>query len=398
MRKPRVVLAALAVAMLGVPLAQPATAAPAPPSGCTSVPYTSGTEGYHTFRIPAVVQGRGGTVLAFAEGRVESAGDTGAIQVVLRRSTDGGCTWGPLAVVSTNGDATAGNPAPVVLPSGEIVLLTTTNGRVTEREIMSGTVSAEDSRRVFVQRSKDNGRTWSPPREITSVAKEADWRWYATGPGHAIVLRHGRHAGRIVVPANHSQAPPAGSPDVGTEAKYYGGHDLISDDGGRTWRIGFTEDLADTTTASNETTVAELPDGRLYFNSRNQGTGTNRVDGYSRDGGASLAAPYAQQPGLTIPKVQGTVLQTVRPDTLLFSGPANATARRQLTIRASSDGGRTWRDAKVVSDAPAAYSDLVQLTGSRIGLLYETGVNGSYETITFTQLSLRELAGPGSAG
>jgi sialidase-1 len=386
----RMALAGLAVAVLGIPFAQPVAAAPEP--GCTSVPYRSGTEGYHTFRIPAVVETRHGTVLAFAEGRVESAGDTGAIQVVLRRSTDGGCTWGPMSVVSSNGDATAGNPAPVVLPGGDIVLLTTTNGRVTEREIMSGTVSAADSRRVFVQRSKDNGRTWTSPREITSVAKEADWRWYATGPGHAIVLRKGRHAGRIVVPANHSVAPPAGSSDIGTEAKYYGGHDLISDDGGRTWRIGFSEDIADTTIASNETTVAELPNGTLYFNSRNQGTGMNRVDGYSRDGGESLATPYAQQSGLSIPKVQGNVLQTSRRDLLLFSGPSNPTARRSLAIRASDDGGRTWRTAHVVSDAPAAYSDMVQLNGSTIGLLYETGVTGTYETITFTQLSLRELA------
>lgn len=388
----RAALAVLAVAMLGVPLAQPAAAVPRP--GCTSVPYTSGTEGYHTFRIPAVVQAKGGAVLAFAEGRVESAGDTGAIQVVLRRSTDGGCTWGPMSVVSSNGDATAGNPAPVVLPGGDIVLLTTTNGRVTEREIMSGTVAPEDSRRVFVQRSEDNGRTWTAPREITSVAKEPNWRWYATGPGHAIVLRHGPYAGRIVVPANHSVAPPAGSPDIGTEAKYYGGHDLISDDGGRNWRIGFSEDIANTAIASNETTVAELPDGRLYFNSRNQGSGTNRVDGYSVDGGESLAAPYAQQPGLSIPKVQGTVLQTVRPDTLLFSGPSHPTSRRALAVRASSDGGQTWRVAHVVSQAPAAYSDLVQLTGSKIGLLFETGVNGPYETITFTQLPLRDLAKP----
>jgi sialidase-1 len=63
-----------------------------------------------------------------------------------------------------------------------------------------------------------------------------------------------------------------------------------------------------------------------------------------------------------------------------------------MTIRASSDGGRTWRTAKVVSDAPAAYSDMVRLTGSTVGLLYETGATGTYETITFTQLSLRELA------
>ncbi len=364
----------------------PAAATPRP--GCTSVPYTSGTEGYHTFRIPAVVRTHAGTLLAFAEGRVESSGDSGAIEVVLRRSFDGGCSWGPLAVVSRNGDATAGNPAPVVLPGGEIVLLTTRNGRVSEEEIMSGTVSEEDSRRVFVQRSRDNGRTWSTEREITSVAKEPDWRWYATGPGHAIVLR----GGRIVVPANHSEAPPAGSPDVGTEAKYYGGHDLVSDDGGRTWRIGFTEDRLDTAVASNETTVAQLPDGRLYFNSRNQGTVGGRVDAYSTDGGETLAAPYQPQPTLAGPRVQASVLQTTRPDVLLFSGPSDPASRRAMAVRASSDRGQTWRQVHLVSDAFAAYSDLVQLSGSTVGLLYETGASGANETITFTQIPIRSLS------
>jgi sialidase-1 len=354
---------------------------------CTSVPFTSGTEGYHTFRIPAVVEAKNGTVLAFAEGRVESAGDSGAIRVVQKQSTDGGCTWGPLKVVSDNGDATAGNPAPIVRRDGEIVLLTTRNGRVSEKEIMAGTVSPQDSRRVFVQNSRDNGRTWSPEREITDVAKKANWRWYATGPGHAIELRNGR----LVVPANHSAAPPAGSPDVGNEAKYYGGHDLISDDGGRTWRIGFSEERTDTAIAANETTVAQLPDGRLYFNSRNQGAAGNRVDAYSTDGGSTLTQPYALQTGLPIPKVQGSVLQTSKRDLLLFSGPSDPAARKNLAIRASADGGRTWRQALLVSQAPAAYSDLVQLNGSTIGLLYETGVSGTYETITFRQLPVHDL-------
>jgi len=279
----------------------------------------------------------------------------------------------------------------VVLPGGEIVLLTTRNGRVTEQEIMSGTVSEEDSRRVFVQRSRDNGRTWSTERELTSVAKEPDWRWYATGPGHAIVLRHGRHAGRIVVPANHSEAPPAGSPDVGTEAKYYGGHDLISDDGGRTWRIGFTEDRTDDEVAANETTVAELPDGSLYFNSRNQGALGGRVDAVSTDGGVTLAAPYSPQSTLVGPKVQGSVLQTARDDLLLYSGPSLPDERRRLSVRASADGGATWREATVVSDSPAAYSDLVQLDPATVGLLYETGAAGPNETITFTQLDMNDL-------
>ncbi len=386
----RVVLSFAAVVATGLSPATPVPATAAPPQPCTgSVPYTSGTEGYHTFRIPALVRTNSGDLLAFAEGRVESGSDTGAIEVVVRRSTDGGCTWGPLSVVSSNGDATAGNPSPVVLENGDIVLLTTRNGRVTEHEIMAGEVSEEDTRRVWVQRSTDGGETFSPAAEITDVAKAPDWRWYATGPGHAIVLHHSRHAGRIVVPANHSSAPPEGSRDTGTEDKYYGGHSLISDDGGHTWRIGFTDDRTDGVVAANETTVAELPDGTLYFSSRDHGTAEgNRVDAYSADGGESLVAPYTVQKSIVDPQVQGSVLQTTKREVLLFSAPSHPTERRAMAVRVSRDGGRTWRVAYSVSDDPAAYSDLVQLDRHTIGLLYETGADRPYETITFKRLPL----------
>lgn len=69
--------------------------------GCTmSIPYRSGSGGYASYRIPAVVRTRAGTLLAFAEGRVGGRADSGDIDVVVRRSRDGGCTWGPLHVVA----------------------------------------------------------------------------------------------------------------------------------------------------------------------------------------------------------------------------------------------------------------------------------------------------------
>nr|WP_236809398.1 sialidase family protein [Amycolatopsis albispora] len=378
-----------------LPLAPQASAAPAPAAGCTSsVPFVSGTEGYHTFRIPAIVRTATGSLLAFAEGRRESAGDSGAIEVVSRTSADGGCTWGPLAVVSANGNATAGNPVPVLTRRGELVLLTTRNGRVSEDEIMAGKVSEADTRRVFVQRSKDNGRTWTEATDITAATKQPGWRWYATGPGHAIVLRHGPHAGRIVVPANHSSSPPAGSPDVGTEDKYYGGHDLYSDDDGHTWHIGFVDGRTDGVIAPNETTVAELQDGRLYFSSRNQGSAPeHRLGAYSADGGRTLTAPYQVEESLSGPVVQGSVLRTTVPGVLVFSGPADPAKRRLMQLRISLDGGREWRPGLTVTTGPAAYSDLVQADPLTVGLLYETGVSGSYETLTFQRIPLWRVAG-----
>ncbi|MGW1747819.1 sialidase family protein [Streptomyces sp. NPDC002092] len=386
----------LAATVLLTPLTAltPARAA----TGCTSsVPYASGEGGYDTYRIPATVTTGRGTVLAFAEGRHNGAGDTGNIDVVLRRSVDGGCTWGPLQVVAAGKGDTRGNPAPVVDPrTGAVVLLTSYNsGTVTEAQIMRGEVTAGQGRRVFVQRSRDGGRHFTPPRDITDEVKPPGWRWYATGPGHAVALTRGPHAGRLVVPANHSAAPPAGSHDTGQEARYYGAHALYSDDGGRSWRLGFVNSSYDGADNANESTAAQLPDGRLYFSARDQnGTSVgNRLDAYSGDGGESLERPYAVQPTLNdVPVVQGSVLQLAgRKGPLSFSGPSVPTARRAMAIWRSEDGGGTFTKVLTVSALPAAYSDLVQIDRDTVGLLYETGVSGPYERIEFRRVQVSDL-------
>jgi sialidase-1 len=386
----------LAVTVLLTPLTGLGPAAAA--TGCTSsVPYVSDEGGYDTYRIPATVTTRRGTILAFAEGRHNGAGDTGHIDVVLRRSGDGGCTWGPLQVVADGDGNTRGNPAPVVDPrTGAVVLVTSYNsGAVTEAQIMRGEVTEEQSRRVFVQRSWDDGRHFTPPWDITDEVKPPGRRWYATGPGHAVALTRGPYAGRLVVPANHSAAPPAGSPDTGQEAKYYGAHAIYSDDDGHSWHLGFVDGSYNGVHNPNESTAAQLPDGRLYFSARDQ-NGTSpghRLDTYSGDGGESVDHPYAVQSTLDdVPVVQGSVLQlTGRGAPLLFSGPSVPTARRAMAIWRSEDDGHTFTKALTLSPQPAAYSDLVQVDRDTVGLLYETGVSGSYETIEFRRVPVSDL-------
>jgi sialidase-1 len=124
-------------------------------------------------------------LLAFCEGRVGSREDYGNIDVVLKRSTDGGRTWDPLQVVAANGDDLAGNPAPVVLDTGRVLIVHVRNAAAaTEAAIRRGEVEPEDGRRVWVQHSDDEGLTWSAPREITAQAKNRNWRWYATRSRH----------------------------------------------------------------------------------------------------------------------------------------------------------------------------------------------------------------------
>jgi sialidase-1 len=383
-----------------------AFAAERPSRGCvSSVPYAAGQNGYDTYRIPATVTTRTGAVLAFAEGRRDGAGDTGNIDVVLRRSFDGGCTWGPLSVVAAGKGDTRGNPAPVVDPrTGKVVLLTSYNsGAVTEAQIMRGEVTAEQSRRVFVQTSRDDGRRFSAPRDITAAVKLPGWRWYATGPGHAVALTRGPYAGRLVVPSNHSASPAAGSADTGQEPKYYGAHAIYSDDGGVTWRVGFVDDSYDGVENANESGAAQLPDGRLYFSARDQHGSSvgNRLDSYSSDGGVTLDRPYLVQPTLNdVPVVQGSVLQLTgggrgvgAGGSLLFSGPSVPTVRQSMAVWRSVDGGHSFTKAKTLSALPAAYSDLVQLGSDRVGVLYETGATGMYEGIEFRRVRVGELRG-----
>ncbi|MDT9701587.1 sialidase family protein [Streptomyces sp. P17] len=386
----------LVTAVLLTPLA--ATGRASAVAECTSsVPYVSGQGGYDTYRIPATVTTRQGTLLAFAEGRHDGAGDTGNIDVVLRRSADGGCTWGPLTVVAAGNGDTRGNPAPVVDPrTGAIVLVTSYNsGAVTEGQIMRGEVTPEQGRRVFVQKSWDDGLRFSPPREITDQVKRPDWRWYATGPGHAVALRYGAHAGRIVVPSNHSAAPPPGSADSGQEPKYYGGHAIYSDDGGTTWRTGFVDDKYDGRHNANETTAAELPDGRLYFNARDQYGSSigHRLDSWSGDGAQTLFRPYAVQPTLNeVPVVQASVLQLPGFGApLLFSGPSVPTSRQAMAVWRSTNGGVSFTKVLTLSQRRAAYSDLVRVDPRTVGVLYETGVSGPYESIEFRRIPVDAL-------
>ncbi|MFI7103606.1 exo-alpha-sialidase [Streptomyces sp. NPDC050161] len=358
----------------------------------TSVPYRAGDDGYTSFRIPAAVRTRSGTLLAFAEGRVTSAADSGDIDIVVKRSTDGGRTWSPLHVVARNGTGTAGNPAPLLLPTGRILLLQVRNAaHATEERIRRGQVDAADGRRVHLQHSDDDGTTWSPPRDLTDQAKNPTWRWYATGPGHALRLRHGPHTGRLVVPANHS-TPPTDPTHNGTEPRYNGAHTLLSDDHGTTWRIGWTDSDTHPSVAPNETTAAELPDGTLYFTTRNEAPAPwHRADTRSTDGGTHLTTPFRPQAGLTGPPVQGSTLHLDDHHTLLYAGPAHPTARALMTLRASHDHGHTWRPAHTASGLPAGYSDLVRVDPATVGLLYETGDFSAYATITFRRIPVEDL-------
>jgi len=340
--------------------------------------YKNGDDGYKCFRIPAMVTTQKGTVLAFAEARKNNCGDAGDIDLVVKRSEDGGKTWGALHVIWNDSTNTCGNPTPVVdEKTGAIVLLSTWNiGTDKEKQIKDRT--AKDSRRVFVLSSTDDGRNWSSAREITSGIKPGAWTWYATGPGRGIQISKGRHKGRLVIPCNHVEA--------GTMNNL--SHVIYSDDHGVSWKLGgIAQD------STNEATLAELSNGNLLLNMRNTGHSRYRQIAISKNAGKKWSARDPDT-ALVEPVCEGNLIRYTFPgkkDCLVFSNPSSATARVGITVKISYDDGRTWPFSKLLYEGPSAYSCLTVLPNGNLACLYEAGYLRPYEGIELEEIVIDNL-------
>jgi sialidase-1 len=357
--------------------------------------FKSGTEGHKSYRIPAVIRLSDGQLLAFAEGRVNGSNDFGDINIVMKRSKDNGKTWSSLATVVDYDRLQAGNPAPVVdmtdplFPQGRIFLYYNT-GNNHEGEVRKG----NGLREVWFRTSTDGGISWSAAVNITAsvhrpyqpaasseyVFKE-DWRSYANTPGHAMQFVQGPYSGRMVIAANHSK----GDPDKNWED--YSSHAFYSDDHGKTFHLSQTVNLP----GSNEATAAEISGGGLILNARIQrGDIKARMVALSKDGGATWDSIWVDN-NLPDPVCEGSILtigQKNGKNTLAFCNAASIKNRDNLTLRISYDEGRTWPKTIPVDKSSGigesrdytAYSDIVNISESEIGVLYE---RDNYSEIVF---------------
>ncbi len=347
--------------------------------------FVSGTEGYHTFRIPSLVVTQKGTVLAFVEGRREGSGDSGDIDLLMRRSEDGGNSWKATALVWEDGPNVCGNPTVVVdEESGRVWLLMTWNlGSDTERAIIEN--RGKDTRRVFVTFSDDDGLTWDAPRDITQQVKKPEWGWYATGPGIGIQLKNGPFKGRLVIPCDHSYMDEEGSYE-------YGSHVIYSDDNGETWEIGGV-----IAPKMNECQVVEIEGtpGAMLMNMRSYHGKNLRAQSESIDGGKSWSEP-ADIKDLLEPVCQAAIVRYSWSSDpvgrlVLFSNPAS-TSRDNMTVKWSRDEGRSWSVLKVLEKGPSAYSALAVLPDGKVLCLFERGMNNYSEKVTLARFDLeREL-------
>ncbi len=340
----------------------------ATPSFRENVVFASGKDGYHTYRIPAVLVSQAGTVLAICEGRRNSRSDHGDIDLLLKRSTDGGQTWSAQQMIyGEPGEITIGNPCPVVDKDTGAIWMAFTR----------------DNDDVLVTHSEDDGTSWAKPVVITAAVKPPDWVWYATGPVNGIQIRSGPHRGRLVLPCDH-RVKARDEWNTGGHS-----HAIYSDDHGRTWRLGKA-----TGRSMNECTVAELSGGSLMLNMRSYRGRHLRAVAVSEDGGETWSTPV-DDPVLVEPVCQASLLRYTAEaegggNRMLFSNPASE-RREKMTVRLSYDEGKTWPVAKLLHAGPSAYSCLTALPDGCAGCLYEGGEADSYETIRFARFNLEWL-------
>jgi sialidase-1 len=178
------------------------------------------------------------------------------------------------------------------------------------------------------------------------------------------------------------------------KTKAYSSHVIYSDDHGKTWRLGGSSPLDRT----DESAVVELADGRLMLNMRHSGgEKMARMVCLSRTDGVTWEDQHYDET-LVEPACQGSILRYSWPEQggasrILFSNPADAKQRDKMTVRLSTDEGKTWPTARMLYAGPAAYSSLAPLPDGSIGCLYERGQQHPYQTITLALFSLDWLLG-----
>jgi|CZKY01.1.fsa_nt_gi sialidase-1 len=312
--------------------------------------FHSGEGSYFCFRIPSLVVTSKKNIIAFAEARRTNCADWDQIDMVTKRSDDGGKTWSPLRILLHEGTRSINQPTPLLDRETGILWL----------------VFCKDNQQVFVVQSGDDGVTWSNPREITGQVKERTWKYVASGPGHGIQLKNGR----LLVAAWGDVSPgPAGWPPTWGETEFT--FTMFSDDHGATWQQGrpMYENLTE------EGMVTEIADGRVYMAMRSLHEKKRRAYAWSEDGGYSWSRIHFDD-SLPDPPAEASILRISATGTgsahrFLFANPASAVDRTHLTVRMSEDDCQTWPISKVLYEGSSAYSDLALADDDTILIFFE---------------------------
>ena len=372
--------------------------------------FRGGDGKYELYRIPGLVVTAKGTVIVYCEARKNAASDWGDIDILMRRSTDGGATFAepvriadvpgpkeknPVAAkqnLGKEGEVTYNNPVMIAEPDGRLHLL-----------------FCLEYFRCFLSHSADDGGTWSPVEEITKAFEpfrpEYEWKVLATGPGHGVAMR----SGRLVVPVwlstgtgGHAHRPSAVSV-------------IVSDDHGQNWTRGpIVVGTTELTPNPSETVAAELSDGSLLLSIRNESArhlrllsrSANGFDGWSTPTfHPHLFEPICMAGLLSVAHDNQRVLMHVGPDSSdaappsrpieeVVKGGGKGLPRRNLSLQVSRDEGVNWSPRVVLEPGRSGYCDLAWHSSGAALCLFESGYQDAQGKDRGGQLTLLRLPLP----
>ena len=332
------------------------------------------------YRIPGVITAKDGSIVAVTDKRKYNQGDLPEdIDIVCRRSTDGGHTWSEPYTIAQGTGYNHG--------FGDCVLAWTNddNGLIAGFVGGVGLWNSTPSNpiRSYIARSYDNGQTWTEPEDITDfifgsncvVPEHRTWRASFFGSGNGLITS----TGRIMFVAAIRE----------TTAQSLNNYAVYSDDNGITWHVSGRASVS-----GDEAKVTELVDGRILMSIRHNG---KRWYNISNDGGETWQSSTSTWNDITAPACNGDMIrytsvnQGFNKNRLLHSVPFGS-SRTDVSVYISYDEGETWPVRKCIVPYSSAYSSLCVLPDGTIGLYVEEEYpgNSGYSTV-FYNFSLEWL-------
>ncbi len=347
----------------------------------------SGDDGVYAYRIPGLTTTKDGSLIAVYDVRNNTAYDLQEdVDVGMSRSTDGGRTWEPMKIIMDMGEW-GGLPQSQNGIGDPCILTDEITGRVWCAGLWThgmgnsrawqtsgqGTAPEDETGQVMLVYSDNDGKTWSEPVNITAQIKDTSWRLILQGPGKGITMEDGT----LVFPIQYVDSSSVPYASV-----------ICSKDRGQSWYIG-----APVKSNTTESQAIEYPCGTIMLNIRDNRGGCRAVY-TSSDLGGTWSEHVSSRSALPEPVCMASLIKTTykgKP-VLLFCNPNSLKSRKNITIKASMDGGVTWpvENQVLLDDEPSwGYSCLTMVCDDTVGILYE----GSTSQLVFQCVKLDEILG-----
>ena len=323
---------------------------------------------YEDIRIPGIVTTDSGAIICAYELR-RTFGDRSVMDLGMKISTDFGQSWSERIIIRSCENKHILS-SPVFIPDGERLHFLYT----------------EDVVKMKYRYTDDLGKTWSEDVDVTdtllSEIPQHSWGVIAVGPGHGMKLS----SGRLIAPvwyANKDEEDYLNKTLFSVTTVY-------SDDGGKSWHMG--ELIPDGGIPNlNESSLCELPDGRVYMSLRNDNKnfdgGTRRAVSIS-DSGIDNWSVAEYDMAMPNPRCMAGMCNDDL-GRIYYAGCDSPDVRMYQTLKVSKDSGKTWD--KIEFSFRGGYCDVAYNKVTKtVFACYEARVPKS-QKIFVTEIDVDEL-------